>query len=128
MGLIFNVREYGSVTMMRTQQIIKIIEGVFVKTIKFERGKPKTDEINDFFVKPGVPFELRIDLPPAFVKEGAGEEEVEMEYYRAEMDYDDADHFVYEFALDRKYFPFWQIQAIYVCLLFMFLYKLINLV
>jgi hypothetical protein len=98
---------------MRTPQMTKT-EKIF-EGIKFVLGKPNTFKINAFDVQSGVPFELRIDVPSEFEKEGEGVDEVKREKYRAQMNYD-AGTFILEFGLDRKYFPFWKIQAINVCL------------
>jgi hypothetical protein len=99
----------GTLPLLLTQQTIK----------NEQANEPKITQIGNFVVQPGVPFELRIDVPSEFKKEGEGAEQAEMEYYQGELNYDDADEngAVLAFALDRKYFPFWQIQAIHVCLI-----------
>jgi hypothetical protein len=37
--------------------------------VQNQRAMPNTTQIGDFGVKPGVPFELRIDVPSSFWKE-----------------------------------------------------------
>jgi hypothetical protein len=105
----------ATVPIMRTPQMIKKTSG---ENVYFERAnEPKTNHLGDFYVRPGVSFTLRIDVPSAFVKEGERYEQVEMEYYRAELKYDYKWFIGVEtFGLDRRFFPLWQIQAINVCL------------
>jgi hypothetical protein len=115
MGLHFIPKDNGTLPMMRTQQIDITKSGVFTTTVDFARGEPKTEQIGNFVVQPGVPFELHIDVPSGFVKKSERAEQVEMEHYRAEMRYAEAKLFgVLQFGLNRKYFPLWQIQAINV--------------
>jgi hypothetical protein len=105
----------GTLPMLKNQEITMTESGIFGGTIEWEEGT-KTTQIGDFVVNPGVQFELHIDVS-AFVKEGEGEKQVEMEHYRAELLYDGGvQHDELKFGLNRKYFPLWQIQTIHVCL------------